>query len=266
MISVPLLKRDLKLGLKPFLIVFAVILMYTLVIIYMYDPKLADMLDSFQEAMPGVMAAMGMTGIAANLLEWIQIYLYGFIMLMFPLLFILILTVRLLMGDIDKGSLANLLATPNSRGTIVRTQCLALLILLAALMAAVTGAGILASEAMFPSQLDIGRYVALNASTFLMQAAVAGIVFLVACVASESKQFYLVGAGLPILFYLLQMAGGMGGKLEALKYATLYTLLPAADIVAGNGGVWVQNLVLALIASACFAAGSAWFCRRDLAV
>lgn len=266
MISIPLLKRDLKVGLKPFLIVFAVMCMYTVVIIYMYNPELADMLNGYQDILPGMMSAVGMTGIAGNLLEWIQIYLYGFIMILFPLLFLLILTGRLLMGDIDGGSMANLLSTPNSRGRIIRTQILALILWTFLLIAAVTGAGLLAAELFFPGELDRKRYVLLNASTFLMQASVAGIAFFAACMASESKQFYLVGAGLPILFFLFQMLGNLGGRLENLKYVTLYTLLPASDIVAGNGGIWHRNLAMALLAAALFAGGAVWFQRRDLAL
>ena len=79
MISMPLLKRNLLSSLKIMAILYAVMTMYTVVIIYMYDPALADMLDSFQSAIPEMMRAFGMSGIASNLLEFIQIYLYGFI-------------------------------------------------------------------------------------------------------------------------------------------------------------------------------------------
>lgn len=69
-----------------------------------------------------MMAAVGMTGVAANLLEWIKIYLYGFLMILFPLIFIIILVNKLVASYIDNGSMASLLATPNSRGKIIRTQ------------------------------------------------------------------------------------------------------------------------------------------------
>ncbi len=42
------------------------------------------MLSSYQEALPEMMAAVGMTDVAQNLLEWIRVYLYGFIMPLFP--------------------------------------------------------------------------------------------------------------------------------------------------------------------------------------
>lgn len=83
MISLPLLKRNMAQTWKILLILLAAMTLYTTVIIYMYDPKLAHMLDDYQDALPGMMSAVGMTGIAGNLTAFKHIYLYGFIMLIF---------------------------------------------------------------------------------------------------------------------------------------------------------------------------------------
>lgn len=83
MISLPLLKRNMAQTWKILLILLAAMTLYTTVIIYMYDPKLAHMLDDYQDALPGMMSAVGMTGIAGNLTAFMHIYLYGFIMLIF---------------------------------------------------------------------------------------------------------------------------------------------------------------------------------------
>lgn len=266
MISYPLLKRNMVSCLKPFLIIFAVLCMYTLVIVYMYDPKMADMLNQYQEALPGIMAAAGMTGIASSLLEWMQIYLYGFLMILFPLIFTIIIVHKMVMSYIDNGSMANLLATPNSRRTIICTQALSVVLWMGILMVAVTAVGIAGSQMMFPGELDIKRYLVLNGSTLLMQLLICGIVFLAACICSETKNFYALGAGFPILFFLMQMLSNMGEKLENLKYLTVYTLLPTAEIVKGQDGIWGQNLVMAVLAVILFGSGIWWFCRRDLSL
>lgn len=266
MISFSLLKRNMFSCIKPFLIIYAVLCMYTIVIIYMYEPKMADMLNQYQEMMPGIMSAVGMTGVASSLLEWMQIYLYGFLMLLFPLIFIIILVQKLLMGYIDNGSMANLLATPNSRGKLIRTQALSVILWMGILMTAVTAVGIVGSQMMFPNELNVKRYIMLNGSTLLMQLLICGIVFLAACVCSEAKNYYGLGAGLPILFFLMQMISNMGEKLENLKYLTVYTLLPASKIVEGESGVWCQNVIMFVLAVVLFSGGIWWFCRRDLSV
>ena len=69
MISGTLLRRNLKCCFKPLLVIFGVMCMYMVVIIYMFDPEFAEMLNGYQDLMPGMMAAVGMTGIATSLLE-----------------------------------------------------------------------------------------------------------------------------------------------------------------------------------------------------
>lgn len=265
MISWTLLKRNMASCVKPFVIIFAVLCMYTVIIIYMYNPELADMLNEYQQALPGMMSAVGMTGIASSLIEWIQIYLYGFIMILFPLIFIIILMQKLLMGYIDRGSLANLLSTPNSRGKIIRTQAISALLWIVIMMAAVTVVGLVSAQSMFPGELDVKSYLLLNADMLLLQAAVTGISFLAACLFSESKYYYAAGAGIPILFFLMQMIANMGDDFKNLKYGTIYTLFNPGAIIKGES-VLVESLVLAALAAALFGAGIWRFQRRDLSL
>lgn len=264
MISTTLWKRNMISVFRIFLIILAVLSMYTTVIFYMYNPKLADMLNDYQEALPGMMSAVGMTGIAGSLLEWAKIYLYGFLMILFPLIFTIIAVQKMVMGYIDQGSMANLLATGNTRGRIIRTQAFSLIVLLALLMAAISVIGIVSCEILFPGELEVKSYLLLNASMFMVQLAVAGIVFLAACILNEAKHFYAFGAGIPILFFLIQMLSNMGEKLENLKYVTIYTLFPAEQIVSGEGGYWLNNLALFVIAIVLFGYGMYHFTRRDL--
>lgn len=265
MISWPLLKRNMASCVKPFLIIFAVMCLYIAVIVYMYKPELAAMLNDYQKALPGMMSAVGMAGIAGNLLEWMQIYLYGFIMLLFPLIFIIILIQKLLMGYIDRGSMANLLATPNSRGKVIRTQAFSAILWIFILMVSITLAGLVSAEAMFPGELDTERYLSLNGSTLLLQLAITGIAFLAACLFTESKYYYAAGAGIPILFFLIQLIANMGDKLANLKYITLYSLLKSADIIKGNS-VFLENTALFLIGAALYGCGIWYFQKRDLAI
>lgn len=266
MISVPLLKRNIRVCLMPFLVIFAVLCLYTTVIIYMYNPELSEMLSGYQQALPEMMAAVGMTGIASDLLEWIQIYLYGFIMLLFPLIFILIMVQKLLMSQIESKTLANLLATPNSRKKIILTQICSMVLWMVLLHVLITAVGVAGCEIMFPGELDTGRYLALNFSTLLLQTAVTGIVFFAACCVSESKAYYLTGAGIPVLFFLFRMISNMGEKLENLKYATIYSLLPAEEILKEHTVFPIQNGVLLGIAAGLFAVGAIRFCRRDISL
>lgn len=263
MISLPLFKRNLKLAVFPFLLILAVLSMYTTVIIYMYNPELAETLNTYQQTLPEMMAAVGMTGMASNLLEWMQIYLYGFIMLLFPLIFLLMIVQKLLMGMIDKGTLANFLATPNSRGKMIRTQLFSMLLWLFLLMGMITVIGVISCEVMFPGELEIETYLALNLRTFLLQLAILAFVFLAACFCSENKYYYLIGAGVPVLCFLMQMISNMGEKLEKLRYATIYSLLDAEEVIKQGSGLGWQGILLLGMSLCMILIGVKRFQRRD---
>lgn len=262
MLSIPLLKRDLKSCYKVFFLILAILLMYTLVIIYMYNPKLSSMLNDYQKALPEMMSAVGMTGIASNLTEWIQIYLYGFIMLLFPLIFIIVLVNKLLMHDIDTGSFASLLSSPNQRGKILLTQIVAIFLWLTILMVSITGIAILFSESEFPNQLEIDTYVLLNACTLLLWFFLASIAIFVVCFASEAKYYYMFGAGIPILCFVIQMLANMGDKFEWLKYFSFYSFLPTSEIIHGKS-ILFSSGSLTILTLLLLVSGYQYFKRRD---
>lgn len=263
---ITLFKQNIRSSIKSMLILFAVICLYTSVIIYMYNPELSEMLNGYQEALPEMMSAVGMTGLASNILEWIQIYLYGFIMNLFPMVFSIIMVNRVLMSYIDRGSIASILSAPHSRVRIILTQAVSAMLLMLLLLAAVTAVGVFCCETMFPGELDISGYLKLNASAALLQLLILSIAFLAACVCNESKYYYTFGAGIPIIEFLLLMLSNMGDKLETLKYLTVYSLFPANEIVSGGDDYLPKLLAMTVITITLFAVGIVWFSRRDLSV
>lgn len=266
MISLPLLKRDTVQVFKPMLIFMAVLAMYTGVIVYMYNPALMSILSEYANAFPGMMQAVGMTGVATNLIEFMSMYLYGFLMLVIPMLYIIVIGNSLIMRYVDSGSVACLLASPNSRLKLIVTQAVSMICGITVLMIFITGSGIMFSEMMFPGELAIKTYLMLNGSALLVQLAVGSIAFAAACFFNESKNYYAVGAGLPILFYLINMLANMGDKLKNLKFFSLYTLFPKDMIVAGDSGSLWYNIALAVIAVSLFAFGIIVFTRKDFSI
>ena len=87
MISYPLFKRNFIQSLKPLTIFVSILAMYVIVIVYMYDPKLMEMLTEYQKLMPEMMMAMGMSGASNSLIEFMETYLYGLLMTLLPFIF-----------------------------------------------------------------------------------------------------------------------------------------------------------------------------------
>lgn len=263
MFSLTLFKRDIKSNYKLILIFLAILTLYSVSIVYMYDPKTTSAFEEMAKSMPEIMKAFGMASVGSNLTEYIANYLYGFIILMFPIIFIIILGNKLVISYVDKGSMAYLLATPNKRVKIALTQAVFMWVSSAILLIYTTGIIIFFSNSLHGGELDIKTFIIINVSLYFIQIAVSGICFFASCISNDTKLYFTIGAGVPILFYLLQALANVGDKLENLKYFTLFTLFNTGDIIAGKSLVIPIGVSL-IIALVFYGAGIYIFSKKDL--
>lgn len=261
-----LFAKEVKSSLFVASIVAATLVMYIAVVVAMFDPELGASLDMMMESMPELFAAFGMATQSSTLIEFLINYLYGFLLALFPLVLILIMVNKLVVRYIDRGTMSYLLATPNSRATIIVTVAAVLVAVLALVMIVVTASEIVSSEAMFPSELDMAALARANVGLFGLWVFMAGLCFLSACLFSHAGLALWAGGGLCILSYFLQVVSQIGEKFEFLKYATPLTLLDSYGLAAGEASA--VGGVVALYAMGCvfFAVAVAVFCRRDLAI
>lgn len=87
MMNLTLYRREMRGSIRLLLIFGAVMTLYISIIISMYDPEMMKTLDNFAEVMPDLMVSVGMKAHASNLLGFMVSYLYGFILLIFPMVF-----------------------------------------------------------------------------------------------------------------------------------------------------------------------------------
>lgn len=265
MISAALLKREIKANWKLIIIFLAVLTMYGIMIVSMFDPNLGESLKTMAESMPELFAAFGMsdTG-AATITGFLSNYLYGFLLLLLPLIFIIILSNKLIARYVDSGSMAYLLATPNKRIKIAVTQAGFMLLSVLILDLYATAMLICSSEAMFPGQLDISRFLLLNTGLFGLHIFLAGLCFCSSAVFNETRKSNGVSAGLTIAFVLIQMLSNAGEKFVKLKYATPLTLFNADGILAMESNSILSFLLLYAAGLILMSAGVAVFTRKDL--
>ena len=121
MMNLTLYRREMKGSIRLLLIFGAVMTLYISIIISMYDPEMMKTLDNFAEVMPDLMASVGMKAHASNLLGFMVSYLYGFILLIFPMVFSILRGNALIARYVDKGSMLSLIAAPVKRCTIAFT-------------------------------------------------------------------------------------------------------------------------------------------------
>ena len=122
MMNLTLYRREMRGSIRLLLIFGAVMTLYISIIISMYDPEMMKTLDNFAEVMPDLMVSVGMKAHASNLLGFMVSYLYGFILLIFPMVFSILRGNALIARYVDKGSMLSLVAAPVKRRTIAFTQ------------------------------------------------------------------------------------------------------------------------------------------------
>ncbi|MEG1639537.1 MAG: ABC transporter permease subunit [Ruthenibacterium sp.] len=193
-------------------------------------------------------------------------YLYGFLLVVLPLVFTVILSNRLVARYVDRGSMAYLLATPCTRRKLIATQIFVLCGELAILFLYVTALCLGVSAMLFPGEMDVKSFILLNIGCYCLAVFLAGVCFLPSCVCNDSKTAIGIGAGICIAFVLLQMLSQVGDKFELLKYATPLTLFNTDAILANEAAAFLHCGILlggGLLLMLC---GQLLFMRRDLPV
>ncbi|MDW7729812.1 MAG: ABC transporter permease subunit [Bacillota bacterium] len=263
--SFSLFKATAKSNWLIFLIFFAILLMYMTVMVGMYDPDSIEAMNQFIEAMPqGMMEAFGYGDTATSLATFMALYYYGFIIIIFPLIYCIILANRLVAALVDRGSMAYLLATPNTRVKIITTLAVYMATSITLLLLINTGIGLALSESMFPGKMDIPAFLKLNLAAILLTLAISSICFFFSCIFHETKYSLAFGGGIPILFFIINMLRNIGDSNQWLKYLTLYSLFDANAIVTGEQSIITLCLISSAIFLALYGAGIIIFSRRNL--
>ncbi|NLV58069.1 MAG: ABC transporter permease subunit [Clostridiales bacterium] len=264
MINWTLYKRGIRESWKMLAIFAAVITMYFTIIISMFDPALGSALNEFAKAMPELMAIVGMTPATAELVSFLEAYLYGFIMLVFPMLYCILSANKLIVRHVDRGSMTYLLSAPVKRETVAFTQMKVMVTGLFALVFYATLLGLVNCEISFPGELNIRKFILLNIGALCLQLYVGGICFLSSCIFNDSKYALGVGAGIPVLGFIIQMMANAGKELEKMKYATFFTLFDSEGIIAGEPDAIWGMIALCAGAMVLFSSAIVVFSRKDL--
>jgi len=213
-----------------------------------------------------LMDAMGFKLGDASLLGFMASYLYGFILLVCPMIFSILCGHALIARHVDNGSMASLLAAPVKRRTIAFTQMKALATGIVILVVYSTILEIAVAGAYFPGELDITKLLLMNTGLLCLHFCIGGICFFCSCLFSDAKYSLGFGAGIPFMMFALQMLGNAGEGASWTRYFTVFTLYSPERILAGGAGALMSMLVLFIGAIALFFGAIMVFTKKDLHV
>lgn len=264
MVNITLYKREMKGSIKLLVIFAAVVTLYVSIIISMYDAEQMALLDGIVETMPEIMAAVGMKAGAASLLSFMISYLYGFILLIFPMVYCILRGNGLIAKYVDRGSMVSLTAAPVKRRTIAFTQMVVLVSGILFLVIYSTVLQIICSEVSAPGEVNVSELLSLNVGLLCLHLFIGGICFLASCVFSDTRYSIGFGAGIPALMYVVQMLANTGGNADVAKYFTFFTLFNPDGIIAGDSNAMIGIAVLLVGAIVLYMLGTIVFSKKDL--
>ncbi len=246
--------------------IFLAVTLYVVSVVAMFDPGLQENLDAMMESMPAMFAAFGMSEPSATLLDFILNYLYGFLLTLLPFVFILILINKIVVKPIERGTMAYLLATPNSRISIATTLAISIFALLALLMLLTIAVEVLSAAFFFPGDLDTEGLLYANFGLFSLWIFLCGMCFLSACAFSHSGAALWAGGGLGIVFFLMQMISDVSEDLSFLNNLNPLTLFDYFGLAAGETSAFVSAFTLLGLSVVLFSAAIIVFSRKDLSI
>jgi ABC-2 type transport system permease protein len=159
-----------------------------------------------------------------------------------------------------------LLSTPNTRVKIALTQGVFFLLSVVFLFFVVTFVTIGLCQVRHPDLLNIRQFIILNSVALLLTFAVSAIVWFFSCLFSDAKYSIGFGAGIPILFFMLNVFAGAKHEYEWIGTLSLYRLFKASDILSGNDNTLRNCLIFLTVTASLYAAGIVIFRNRRLAL
>lgn len=200
-------------------------------------------------------------GQSFSLLNLYATMFFGGMALMLVLIYAITVGNKLVASEVDKGTMSFTLNTPITRKQIIFSKALFFIISLFLMIALMGTFGMITSFAV-GIELELGKFWLLNFGLFLFGFAISGICFFASCWFNKSGNSLIVGAGLPVAFWLFDSLSKIS-DLEFLKYFSLNTLFDTTAIISG-GGFIIQFIVMAIIGTVFYAIGINKFLKKDL--
>lgn len=260
-----LFKADIRNNRFMWILLTSILCLYMAIILTLFNPQDTAGLDEMLELLPeAIIKAMSFQITGSSLVSFMSGYMYGFLIFLFPMILSIVINHRLIASMVDKGSMAYLIATPNSRMKIALTQTIFSILSISSMFIVSTFFSVIVSEIMFKGYLDIGKFIILNLYTLSMYFAIGSIGFLASCIADDSRTSLGIGAGLPVGFFVLRMLGNSGEKLSFAGKLSMYYFFDPDKAITGDNFYITGVIVFILIALILYTAGIFVFKKKNL--
>jgi len=249
MFSKTIMKQSIKNNYKIWLIITAVTTFFLILMFVAYDLRST----SGEGGGPSI-----------TVQQMLVVSFYSMLGFVLPMIYNIFVGNKLISSEVDSGVLSYTLNTPITRRKVVVTKALYLIISTTLMVVVVTLVGII-MNVVYSANLDNKVFLLLNLGLLLFSLAISGIVFLTSAYFNKANNAMAVGAGIPILFFVLSLVSGLSDSFEFVKYFSLNTLFDTTNIVAGSGYV-IPFIAMGVIAVFTYIVSIMVFEKKDLPI
>ena len=195
--------------------------------------------------------------------------------LLLPIIYLIMVSNNLIVGQVDSGSMAYILSTSTKRNEVTFTQGVFLVGSLFAMFVCTAITSVVCFYiADVDTTLNVGKLLIINLGAFLVLFAMSGINFFTSCWFDRSKKSMAIGGGLSMFFLVATMLGLFGSEvlpsvirisaLNNFNYVSIISLFDVVNVIDG-GYMWIWKLAILLaIGLVGYIVGSIKFKKKDL--
>jgi len=249
MIDIPYLRYTVRSNIRFAVAITAVLSVFLIVICSFFDPD--------KTAIPGILDGTTLNQMLAN-------SYYALMGVLFPIIYSIIVGNALIAKKVDDTSMSAFLSTPVSRRDIAITSGFYFAVSHLLIWTFITVLGLIIGIFFHSDYFDASQFVTINIGAFLFQLMVSGICFFASCTFNTSKNSIAVGAGIPLICFVISLLRKFSDGLEFLRFFTINSLFDATAIINGDD-MWTF-IVMGLIAVALYVGGVVIFTRKDLPI
>ena len=195
--------------------------------------------------------------------------------LLLPIIYMIMTSISLIVGQVDSGSMAYILSTSTKRKTVTFTQSIFMVSSLFLMFILTTITSFICFKIVkVETNLTYGQLALINLGAFLVLFAMAGFNFFTSCLFDRQKRSMAIGGGLSIFFLVATMLGLFGSKvipsvvrikaLNYFNYVSIISLFNVTSILDGTNTFIIGFVILLIIGLAGFISGSIIFKKKDL--
>ena len=243
------------------------LLIYVFSSIGMWDPDGIEVLQDMMELLPTAMTNMlGFDNLGGSLTSYLLNYMYGFLMLLFPLIYTVMVGNRLVSKHATSGSMIFLLTMPYSRRRIMLNQAIFYATGLFFIIAVNVTVMIIFSSIMFPGMLEIGTLLIVNLVAFGAHLILAGIAFFFSAFFDDSQNTMMFSSIVLFGNAVAYMVSNLGDGTAFLKYISIFTFIDVEYILEGSGNGLLTGILLTCIGFASFLVGIEVFDKKSIVI